>query len=82
MPRRGPRMLDLSAESLRNFPRHDVQAGPIERIVEADAGGVIGGVRMRRVKISEYREGRRPPGIVNGIEVIGCGLPRWRARAK
>src|SRR5262249_29701482 len=38
---------------------------------EADPGGVIGGVGMRRVKIAEERKGGGPPSIIDGVEVIG-----------
>ncbi len=68
---RRPGMLDLPAEGLRDYPGHDIHRRPVERVVETDARGVGGGVRVRRIEIPEDRKGRRLPGVVERVKVIG-----------
>src|SRR5262252_2466860 len=64
-------MLHKSSKRLRCRAGDDIRSRSIERIEKADAGGVAGRVRVVRVKIAKGREGRRPPGIREGIEIIG-----------
>src|SRR6516225_10920114 len=65
-------MLHEPSERLRGLAGHDVRSHPIERIEKPDAGGVAGRVSVGRVEIAKGREGRRSPGIREGIEIIGC----------
>ena len=65
-------MLHEPSERLRGLAGDDVRSRPIERIEKPDAGGVAGGVSVVRVEIAKGREGRRSPGIREGIEIIGC----------
>jgi hypothetical protein len=64
-------VLNEPSEGLCCRAAHYVQGRPVKWIEKADAGGVAGGVGVVRVEIAKGRKGRRPPGICEGIEIIG-----------